>query len=155
MAWLKQTIGPFILVALIFFLNPTKVFSEEAFLGETAIAAYSKGKSKTGKSKKYEGVDSWTPYFTWVGNVENQEQKTFIQSTVGIGFLLHELDDLLLPPLLFVNITFDFVSRCEDIINNFLFFIYTIYLLCFLNFYAIPSGLKSIIQLNFIQFFGA
>lgn len=89
MAKLKPFFHLLFAINFLFFINPTKAFSEEAFFGETAIMAYSKGKSKSNHSKstKYEGVDSWTPYFTWIGNVEEQEQRTFSQLTAGVGFL--------------------------------------------------------------------
>lgn len=74
--------------ALIFTLTyASSLCSEEAFFGETAVAAYSKGKNGKYSSGKYEGIDSWTPYFTSIANVEDIEQKIFVQGTVGIGFL--------------------------------------------------------------------
>lgn len=75
-------------LALIFVLSyPISLCSEEAFFGETAVAAYSKGNNSKHSSGKYEGIDSWTPYFTSIANVENADKKIFVQGTVGIGFL--------------------------------------------------------------------
>lgn len=84
MVQLKRSLKFFVLVLLIY---STNIFSESTFLGETAVAAYSKGKNNQSKSGKYEGVNSWSPYFTWIGNVENTDQRTFVQFTVGVGFL--------------------------------------------------------------------
>jgi hypothetical protein len=40
-----------------------------------------------GADKNYQPVNSWTPYFTWIGNVQNHKMSTFTQATMGVGFL--------------------------------------------------------------------
>lgn len=40
-----------------------------------------------GADKNYQPVNSWTPYFTWIGNVQNNKMSTFTQATMGVGFL--------------------------------------------------------------------
>lgn len=54
---------------------------------ENALLAYS-NKNNSGKnSNNYQAVNSWKPYFTWIGNVQNQELRSFVQFNVGLGFL--------------------------------------------------------------------
>ena len=85
MTQLKNKLYFALFFILIFF--PELSHCEDAFMDQLAIAAYSKKSPHKAKTSKYEGVDSWTPYFTWIGNVENQDQRTFSQITVGVGFL--------------------------------------------------------------------
>ncbi len=61
----------------------------QAFLAEPAVAAYSPqtAKKRPPKGEKYEGVNSWTPYFTNIDNVQNDYERTFVLSTVGVGFI--------------------------------------------------------------------
>lgn len=40
-----------------------------------------------GANKNYQAVNSWTPYFTWIGNVQNQKLTTYTEATMGVGFL--------------------------------------------------------------------
>lgn len=40
-----------------------------------------------GQDKNYQPVNSWQPYFTWIGNVQDQTKTTFTLATMGIGFL--------------------------------------------------------------------
>lgn len=62
--------------------------ANQPFLDAPAVAAYSHhSKKKAKKNGQYEGVDSWTPYFTNVCNVQNDENRTFALSTVGVGFI--------------------------------------------------------------------
>lgn len=40
-----------------------------------------------GQDKNYQPVNSWQPYFTWIGNVQDQTKTTYTLATMGIGFL--------------------------------------------------------------------
>lgn len=52
-----------------------------------ALLAYSNN-NRSGKSANdYQPVNSWTPYFTWIGNVQDQKMRSFTQFNVGVGFL--------------------------------------------------------------------
>ncbi|MCH9632229.1 MAG: hypothetical protein S4CHLAM6_05590 [Chlamydiae bacterium] len=55
---------------------------------ENALLAYSNKNKRSGKSSTdYQAVNSWTPYFTWIGNVQDQNMTMFTQFNVGVGFL--------------------------------------------------------------------
>lgn len=70
------------------FVFSAPVSANEAAAKENALLAYSNN-NRSGKngSNNYEPVDSWKPYYTWIGNVQDQNAKTFTQFSVGVGFL--------------------------------------------------------------------
>ncbi len=73
-------------------VTPASLSANDTLPGAESMVAYSQknnhsGKSSSRNSKNYQPVDCWTPYFTWMGNVQNQETKMFTQFNVGIGFL--------------------------------------------------------------------
>ena len=53
----------------------------------TALLAYSNNNNSGKSASNYQPVNSWTPYFTWIGNVQNQQLRSFTQFNVGVGFL--------------------------------------------------------------------
>ncbi len=73
---------------LIFALCLTQALrAENEFLGENAVASYSKRSKKKQRRLKSPGVDSWFPYFTPVLSIEDEDLKRFTQCTIGVGFL--------------------------------------------------------------------
>ena len=71
------------------FVFSTPVSATETRASESALLDYSnKDQSKQKKNgSDYQPVDSWKPYYTWIGNVQDQDNKMFTQMTVGVGFL--------------------------------------------------------------------
>lgn len=80
-----------VLLAGIVFSAP--VSANETAASEDALLAYSnKNNNKNSNnnsrnSSNYQPVDSWKPYYTWIGNVQDQNARMFNQMTVGLGFL--------------------------------------------------------------------
>ncbi len=84
---IMKSIKRFIFLFSILFLYQN-AFANEAFLEAPAIAAYaSNSKKHKSRSGNYEGVDSWKPYYTLINNVQNDTDRTFATSTVGLGFI--------------------------------------------------------------------
>ncbi len=55
---------------------------------ENALLAYTNKKNSSKKSTNdYKPVNSWKPYFTWIGNVQDQAKRSFVQYNIGLGFL--------------------------------------------------------------------
>jgi len=67
------------------FVNPTAL-SADSSVEKSDLLTFS-NQNLRGKDKNYQAVNSWTPYFTWIGNVQNQTRNTITQSTIGVGFL--------------------------------------------------------------------
>lgn len=84
-----KNIQRFLFLCLFFLTFSQTNEASQAFLQPPAVAAYSQHATKkhVAKSGKYEGVDSWTPYFTNVDNVQNDYERTFVQMTAGVGFI--------------------------------------------------------------------
>lgn len=79
-------------ILLVGFAFSAPVSADEAVVAnnEKALIAYS-SKNRPNKStrsvKDYQPVNSWKPYCTWIGNVQSQTTKSFMQFNVGLGFL--------------------------------------------------------------------
>lgn len=67
------------------FVAPTAL-SADSSVEKTDLLTFS-NQNLRGKDKNYQPVNSWTPYFTWIGNVQDQTKNTITQSTIGVGFL--------------------------------------------------------------------
>ncbi|MCH9632228.1 MAG: hypothetical protein S4CHLAM6_05580 [Chlamydiae bacterium] len=82
-----KNIKRFIFLSILIIVSQN-VYAHEPFLEAPAVAAYSHNSKKhTSRSGNYEGVNSWKPYFTHISNVQNDDDRTFVQATAGIGFI--------------------------------------------------------------------
>ncbi len=82
-----KNIKRFIFLSILIIVSQN-VYAHEPFLEAPAVAAYSlNSKKHTSRSGNYEGVNSWKPYFTHISNVQNDDDRTFVQATAGIGFI--------------------------------------------------------------------
>lgn len=79
-----------ILIASLTFSAPA--FADE-IMQKDVVAAYSKNNTNnntpksSGRNETYKPVNSWKPYYTWIGNVQSQTERMFMQSSIGLGFM--------------------------------------------------------------------
>lgn len=79
----------FFLLFFLSFILPLNLCATDSNLETTNLVSAAKRKEPQRKNKgeNYTPYNSWKPYYTWIGNAQNQESKMFIQSSMGLGFL--------------------------------------------------------------------
>ncbi|MCH9633692.1 MAG: hypothetical protein S4CHLAM7_04240 [Chlamydiae bacterium] len=73
------------LLLVTFFVTPSTLSADDV-TEASKLVSFSNA-SFRGQDKNYQPVNSWTPYVTWIGNVQDSTLKNFSIATYGVGFL--------------------------------------------------------------------
>lgn len=83
---LLKTVKCCLALLIVTIFAPCANLAAEKAATESDLVTFS-NQNLRGQDKKYQPVNSWTPYFTWIGNVQDQTKTTYTQATMGVGFL--------------------------------------------------------------------